>query len=255
MVRTKFLDRACKLKRHAGFIYTTPEYDSRREPLRFMFVFYFRVACCYDLPSDEKIGQSFPKSFPPMLRMCRDFVSVSPLRVRGESLNPGRLKNSPAISVRHRRTEAFVAELHSDSRTRRGEHHDQRKWTLPFLTTRPIVFQDIDGDVGGAYARVSLHPAGPHCEIAHPLNVESRRGRCRRRKDAEHRGSARSCQWHMGLGHTLCSACKSIHLQKETRHTTVRERDSERGRERKRKKEHERERDREKEIYTQYVLM
>ena len=50
---------------------------------------------------------------------------------------------------------------------------------------QPIVFQDIDGDVGGAYARVSLHPTGPHCEIAHPLNVESRRGRCRRRKDAE----------------------------------------------------------------------
>jgi len=56
---------------------------------------------------------------------------------------------------------------------------------LPFLTTRSILFQDIDGDVGSAYARVSLHPAGSHCEIAHPLNVESHRDRCRRRKDAE----------------------------------------------------------------------
>lgn len=57
------------------------------------------------------------------------------------------------------------------------------------LTGRLTMFQDIDGDIGGAYARVSLHPAGSHCEIADPLNVERRRGRYRRRKDAEHRGA------------------------------------------------------------------
>lgn len=68
------------------------------------------------------------------------------------------------------------------------------------------MFQDIDGDIGGAYARVSLHPAGPHRKVAHPLSV----GPVIVvvvvvRKDAEHRGAREAVKWHLGLGHALCS--------------------------------------------------
>lgn len=84
------------------------------------------------------------------------------------------------------------------------------------LTGQLTVFQDIDGDIGGAYARVSLHPTGP-CKIADPLNVERCRGRYRRRKDAEASRGARSCQWRIRGWATHCvqPACKSIHLQKK----------------------------------------
>lgn len=94
------------------------------------------------------------------------------------------------------------------------------------LTGRLTMFQDIDGDIGGAYARVSLHPAGSHCEVADPLNVERRRGRYRRQKDAEHRGAREAVSGVYRAGprtvfNQLANryTCKK---KKETRHTTVR---------------------------------
>lgn len=188
-----------------------------------------------------------------MLRMCRDFVSVSLLRIRGKS-RWRTLENSQtrAHVPQYLWLDFSVTEVELCPRTRRGVNAISKERTLLFLTMRPIVFQDIDGDIGGAYARVSLHPAGAHCEIAHPLNVENHRGRCRRRKDAEHRGSARSCQWHMGLGHTLVFSLQIDTLAKRNKtHDSekgYRERKGERERERKRVKERERKR------HTQYVL-
>lgn len=102
------------------------------------------------------------------------------------------------------------------------------------LTDRLTVFQDIDGDIGGAYARVSFHPAGPHCEIADPLNVERCRGRYRRRKDAEHRGAREAISVaYTGLGHALCSTSLQIdtlakQTKKETRHITMEKGEKER---------------------------
>lgn len=100
-----------------------------------------------------------------------------------------------------------------------------------FLTCRSIVFQDIDGDVGGAYARVSLHPAGPHREIAHPLNsgsasvganrfivVVSRRNAHAKKKRGGVARSARSCQreWRIvGLGP------RTVFNQLANRHTKL----------------------------------
>lgn len=104
------------------------------------------------------------------------------------------------------------------------------------------VFQDIDGDIGGAYARVSLHPTGP-CKIADPLNVERCRGRYRRRKDAEHRGAREAVSDVYGAGpRTVFNQLANRYTckKKETRYTTVRKEESEREKERERKRKRKR---------------
>lgn len=104
-----------------------------------------------------------------------------------------------------------------------------------FLTGQLTVFQDIDGDIGGAYARVSLHPTGP-CKIADPLNVERCRGRYRRRKDAEHRGAREAVSDVYGAGpRTVFNQLANRYTCKKKKRNKTH--DSKKGKERARERE------------------
>jgi len=84
------------------------------------------------------------------------------------------------------------------------------------------MFQDIDGDVGCTYARVSFHPTGSHCEVADSLNVEDHRDRYYHQKDAGYHEAreAVSSVWGWAT-HCVQPACKSTYLQKGTRYVIV----------------------------------
>lgn len=110
------------------------------------------------------------------------------------------------------------------------------------------MFQDIDGDIGGAYARVSLHPTGPYRKIAHPLNVDesswSLSSLSSFIKNTGHPGARKAVKWHFGLGHALCSTSLLIDIfakeEKKTKGNKIHDSEEERGREReKRKRERE----------------